>query len=401
MTNSVKSAIIVGAGIGGLTAAVALRRAGIDVILCERSPQLRAAGFGLGLQANAMHALRTLELGIDEQLLRVGARSRSVSYRRTDGSDLRRIDAAPVEAALGAPSVGLARKDLHDVLLAACGDYMQIELGADALRYIEASDSVQVEFADGRALRADVLIGADGINSAIRAQLHSVEPPRSGDYVAWLALASFSHPAIEDGAHIQYWGRGMRFGINDIGRGRIYWWGTLTTTAELAANWPHGKDDLLERFSGWAPEIGELITATPESDILTLPAQDRPPLTEWGRGRVTLLGDAAHPMLTSLSQGANAAIEDAVVLAHALATCHDPATALRGYERRRIPRTTMLVNRSRTQADLEQTTDPVLIEARDRFVVDAADNDRRSALMEPMTWPGLGDPDPVHQGAPL
>ncbi|WP_147403852.1 FAD-dependent monooxygenase [Nocardia panacis] len=390
-----RTALVVGAGIGGLTAAAALRRAGIEVVLCERGPQLRAAGFGLSVQPNAMHALRTLDLGIDEELLRVGGRARSFTFRRRDGSDIRRIDMAPTDAALGAPTVALARQDLHDVLLAACGADLRVELGAEATGFAETADGVRVSFADGRSLGADILIGADGINSVIRAQLHGAEPPRPGKFVCWLALAPFAHPAIEPGASIHYWGRGARFGFHDIGHGNIYWWGTMTTTGELAANWPHGKHDLLARFRGWSPEIAEIITATPESDILALPAQDRPPLAAWGRGRVTLLGDAAHPMLSSLGQGANSAIEDAVALAHALATGGDAVTGLRGYEQRRIPRTRKLIDGSRRLAYLEQTRNRALIAVRDTFIAKNSEQRLRANLFEPMTWPGLGDPAPV------
>ncbi|MFE6859771.1 FAD-dependent monooxygenase [Nocardia sp. NPDC057668] len=395
MNSPKKSAIVVGAGIGGLTAVAALRRAGIDVVLCERGPELRAAGFGLSVQSNAMNALRTLNLGIDEELLKVGGRARSFTFRRPDGSDMRRIDVAPIDIELGAPSVALARKDLHDVLLAACGPDLRVELNAEATGFTETADGVQVSFADGRTLDADVLIGADGINSAIRSQLHGAEPPRTGEFVCWLALVPFSHPAIEPGASIHYWGRGMRFGIHDIGHGNVYWWGTMTTTGELAANWPHGKQDLFSRFQGWSGEIGEIISATPESDILALPSQDRPPLTSWGRGRVTLLGDAAHPMLPSLGQGANSAIEDAVVLAHALATHDDAEAGLRAYEQRRIPRTTMLVDGSRKLGRLEQTRNRAMIAVRNGFIARGNESKLRDNLAEPMTWPGLGDPEPV------
>ncbi|WP_158675540.1 FAD-dependent monooxygenase [Nocardia stercoris] len=390
MNSPVKSAIVVGAGIGGLTAAAALGRAGIDVVLCERGPRLRAAGFGLSLQSNAMNALRTLGLGIEDELLRVGGRALSATYRRPDGTVMRRVDVAPTEALLGAPAVVLARPDLHEVLLNACGDDLRVELGAEVVGFTETADAVTVELADGRALSADVLIGADGINSAIRKQLHGSEPIRSGEFVCWLALAQFDRRFVEEGESVQYWGTGQRFGISDLGAGRIYWWGTQTTTAELAADWPHGKDDLLARFAGWAPGIAEIISGTPESDILALPAQDRPAATEWGRGRVTLLGDAAHPMLPSFGQGANAAIEDAVVLAHALATEPDAETALRGYEQRRIPRSVMFVEGSRRLGELEQTTDPERVAARDAYMSSEAGHTRS---LEPMTWPGFGDPE--------
>ena len=386
-----RSAIVVGAGIGGLTAALALRRAGIEVTLCERAPELRAAGFGLSVQSNAMNALRTLGVGLDEELLRVGSRATAFTFRAADGSLLRRIELAPVDDSLGAPSVVLARKDLHDVLLRAAGSDLRVEVGAEALRFQCCDDGVLLQLADGRVLQADVLIGADGINSAVRAQLHGARDPRPGRMVCWLALAPF-HPAfLAAGESVHFWGRGMRFGVHDIGHGNIYWWGTMSTHPDLAANWPYGKDDLRRRFRGWSPEITEIITATAESDILALPALDRPPLPWWGRGPVTLLGDAAHPMLPSLGQGANSGIEDAVVLAHALAVHNDPAAALRAYERLRLGRTAALVDGSRSLCRIEQTTNRATFTTRNRFIRHAPEKQVLGFITKPMTWPGFGD----------
>ena len=122
-----------------------------------------------------------------------------------------------------------------------------------------------------------------------------------------------------------------------------------------------------------------------------MPAQDRPPLSRWGRGRVTLLGDAAHPMLPSLGQGANSAIEDAVVLAHAVATHSDPETALRTYERRRLRRTTALVDGSRALGRIEQTTNLAVTTARNRIVRYTREKQLLATMTKPMIWPGFGD----------
>lgn len=386
-----RSAIVVGAGIGGLTAAVALRRAGIDVTLCERAPVLRAAGFGLSVQSNAMSALRTLGIGLDQELLRVGGRVTMFSLRNPDGTVLRRMKLSPVDANLGAPSVVLARKDLHDVLLQAAGSDLRVEVGAEAVRFECSHDGVLLHLADGRQLEADVLIGADGINSVVRAQLHGATEPRSGGFVCWLALAPFRHRFLAEGESVHFWGRGMRFGVHDIGHENTYWCATMSTAADLAANWPYGKDDLVRRFRGWTPELTEIITATAASDILALPAQDRPPLPWWGRGRVTLLGDAAHPMLPSLAQGANSAIEDAVIVAHALAVHSDPETGLRAYERQRLDRTAALVDGSRSLGRIEQTTNRAAVTVRDWFIRHASEKRLHALITKPMTWPGFGD----------
>jgi 2-polyprenyl-6-methoxyphenol hydroxylase-like FAD-dependent oxidoreductase len=388
------SAIVVGAGVGGLTAAAALRRTGADVTLCERAPQLRAAGFGLAVQSNAMLALRTLDLGIEEDLLRIGGRVATFSFRDTAGKILRRVDVTPLDSALGAPSVVLTRKDLHDVLLTAAGDDLRVETGAAAEHFVDTGAGVALQLSDGRHLEADVLVGADGINSTIRAQLHGAQQPRPGGFVCWLALAPFYPAWLREGESVHYWGDGRRFGLHDCGQGTIYWWATESTDADLAANWPHGKDDLLARFAGWTPQITDIITATDESDIITVPALDRPPLTGWGTGSVTLLGDAAHPMLPSLGQGANSAIEDAIVLAHALAVSEDPVAGLRTYERRRLPRTTELVTGSQSLGRIEQSSNPAVVAARAQFIQRAGDQRVLDMISKPMTWPGFGDLGP-------
>ncbi len=388
---STRSAIVVGAGIGGLTAATALRRAGFDVTLCEKAPQHRAAGFGLAVQSNAMNALRTLDLGLDEALLRAGGRVTTFSFRTADGSELRRIDVTPIDDMLGAPSVVLARKDIHEILLESAGPDLRVETGAEAVGFAQTADDVTLELADGRRLQADVLIGADGINSVIRAQLHGAADPRPGGFVCWLALAPFWPPNLTEGESVHFWGRGLRFGLHDCGQGTIYWWAAQSCDAELAAHWPYGKDDLLLRFSGWSPDITEIISATEEAAIIAVPALDRPALTTWGDGRVTLLGDAAHPMLPSLGQGANSAIEDAVVLAHTLSGHSDLTAGLRAYEQQRLPRTTELVDGSWSLGRIEQGTSRTVAATRARLVRHAPNRTVMNFISKPMTWPGFSD----------
>jgi 2-polyprenyl-6-methoxyphenol hydroxylase-like FAD-dependent oxidoreductase len=161
-----------------------------------------------------------------------------------------------------------------------------------------------------------------------------------------------------------YWGRGQRFGLIDIGGGMAYWWGTKNMPAAEARDWAGDKADILAAFEGWAPEVVEVIERTPADAIMSVPGQDRPFLKQWGRGPVTLLGDAAHPMLTSRSQGASSAVEDGYVLAEALARIPDAVEALRAYEDRRRRRAGMLVRSSRRLNKLEQVQNPVACAAR-------------------------------------
>lgn len=383
--------VVLGAGIGGLTAAVALRHAGIDVEIYEAGPELRAQGSALSVQANAIHALRTIGPELERDLLERGAKVESFRFCRPDGKPLRVLPVGEQEARLDAPSIAIHRADLHAALRAAAGD-TPIHLDARATRFTDTGDRVRVEFADGRVAEADVLVGADGIGSTVRAQLHGRADPRPGGFVCWLATIPFEHAAVAPGSSTHYWGTGMRFGLHDIGDGRVYWWGTRTLPAAEAADWKGGKAELLRLYADWAPEVRACIEQTDEAAILAVPAQDRPPLTRWGRGRVTLLGDAAHPMLPALAQGANAAIEDAVTLAAALRAAVDPARGLRRYEQQRIERSAMFVDGSRSLSMIEQTTDARLVALRNTYFRLAPTEFFLRELSKPMSFPPLAGP---------
>ncbi|WP_332838960.1 FAD-dependent monooxygenase [Nocardia bovistercoris] len=383
--------IVLGAGIGGLTAAAALRQAGFAVELYEAAPELRGQGFGLALQANGITALRTIGPGIEEELLERGGRIETFRFNTADGTRLREFLVRRQDERLGAPSVALHRRDLHAVLLRAIGD-TPTHTGARASRFIDDGERIRVEFADGRVADGDLLVGADGIHSVVRAQLHGRAEPRPGNFVAWLACAPFEHAAVPRGSSIHYWSTGMRFGIHDIGHGRVYWWGTMTMPGALAANWHGDKEDLRGLYADWAPEVRACIDRTDWADVLAVPCQDRPPLDHWGRGRVTLLGDAAHPMLPSLGQGANSAIEDAVVLANSLRTSLDPVAGLRRYERMRADRTATLINGSRSLGRIEQLVDPALVKVRDTYLRFAPAEHFLREMAEPMSFPPLDGP---------
>jgi 2-polyprenyl-6-methoxyphenol hydroxylase-like FAD-dependent oxidoreductase len=359
---STPKVLIAGAGIGGLTAAIALRAKGIDVEVYEAAPQLSASGTGLGLANNATKVLRAL--GID---LGLGERGRAIErfeIRTARGKLIRALPIQSITAELGDPIVSIHRGDLMRVLLDAAGD-TPIRFRAEIVDFEVGDSGVRAICADGRDVQADVLIGADGIRSTIRSKIAGHAPPADCGYLFWLATVAFAHPRVLPGYAGHYWGKGQRFGLIDIGGGRVYWWGSKNMPVAQARSWPGRKTAILAAFDGWAREIIDVIEQTPDHTILTVPAQDRPFLEKWGSGPVSLLGDAAHPMQTSMSQGASSAVEDAYVLAQAIARVPDPVAALRRYEDMRRKRTRMLVRNSRRLSKLEQVHNPVVRAARD------------------------------------
>ncbi|QLY33325.1 FAD-dependent monooxygenase [Nocardia huaxiensis] len=376
-------ALIAGAGIAGLTTAVALRRHGIDVEIHETTAGFRNTGTGLGLACNATAALA--ELGIDPTGGPTGSPLRRFTIHGPTGNLVRELPIRQITAELNAPIVNIGRNDLIALLRSAAAE-VPIHWNSPLRDYEHDHDGVTATFGDGVSARADVLIGADGIRSAVRARIAGDEPINEYGYVCWLAVLPFSHPNLETGVARHYWGRGTRFGLMEIGGGQVYWWGTRNVGVAAARDWHGGKAGVAAVFAGWAPEVVEVIEQTPEESIVIVPAQDRNFLPQWGDGPVTLIGDAAHPMLTSLSQGASSAIEDAVVLGHELATATNPRAGLRSYENARRERTRRLVADSRRLSQLEQLQNPLAVRLRDLAVQVTPMSMLRRQNMQPMRF---------------
>jgi 2-polyprenyl-6-methoxyphenol hydroxylase-like FAD-dependent oxidoreductase len=317
----------------------------------------------LGIGCNATKVLSLL--GIDLAGTGFGEVTHSLLLRTATGRTVREVRFDLVAEQLGGhPLVSIRRQAVLDLLRAAVPE-ATIHFGARVERFETDDDGVSVSCADGRTATADVLIGADGIRSAVRTQLAGPEPTTDHGYINWLAVIPFRHERLAPGVAAHYWGVGQRFGLIDIGGGDVYWWATRNMPNGQSGSRAGGKDYILTGFDGWAEEVVGAITATPAAAVVAVPAQDRPFRIRWGTGPVTLLGDAAHPMLTSLGQGAGSAIEDAYVLAHELACEPDPLAALRSYEVLRRKRTRRLVAGSRRLSRIEQLGNPVLAGLRD------------------------------------
>jgi 2-polyprenyl-6-methoxyphenol hydroxylase-like FAD-dependent oxidoreductase len=237
--------------------------------------------------------------------------------------------------------VGIHRADLQDVLSRAAGD---VRLGTTVVAFDSTDDSVAVRLDSGETAEGDLLIGADGIRSTVRGQLRPGEPLRYAGYVGWRAAIDYADPALA-GRFSESWGPHLRVGLITLGRGRLYWF-VSERALEHAAPPADSKAYLSGLLADWHDPIPRVAAATPSDALTRLPIHDRRPVSEWGRGRVTFLGDAAHPMTPNLGQGAAQALEDAIALRDAIRSEADPVRALRAYEAARIPRTTTIVRRS-------------------------------------------------------
>ncbi len=349
-------AVVVGAGIGGLAAAIGLEQAGVEAIVIERAPALHEAGFGLVISANAVTALRSL--GLRDGVAARGTRVRRAEVRNPRGDLLARID----YEGLGWETYGILRAELQQAMLEA--------VPAGRLRLtttcIGASEDGEA-FLDGAdAVVADIVVGADGIRSTVRRSLFGEEPLRYGGHRAWRAGTRFDDERVRD-RFVEVWGVGGGFGFGPAGPGRVYWY-CFEAVPERAPAPERPRDEFLRRYGAWFDPIPALIESTEPGAIEPTFTYDRRPRRSWGRGRVTLLGDAAHPMKPNIGQGAAQALEDAVVLASCVAGVDDAEEALRAYERRRARRANAVVRASRRAGRVAEVRSPLGARVRDTVV---------------------------------
>jgi 2-polyprenyl-6-methoxyphenol hydroxylase-like FAD-dependent oxidoreductase len=349
-------ALIVGAGIGGLTAAIAVRRAGLRPIVLERAERFAPVGAGISVFPNAVHGLRGL--GLAERIDSVPALRGAARVHTWRGAPITSADAGSVEERFGAPLLILHRAALHELLLDAVGPDV-VRLGAEVTGFEQDASGVAVRLASGAVVRGAVLVGADGLRSVVRSAVIGDGAPRYAGYLAWRGVAEEAGPVGE------FWGPGAVFGAVPLPGGLTYWFGTKRVPAGGQDTADERKAEALAMFADWAPSIPALIEATPADAILRNDICDRTPRRGWSQGRVTLLGDAAHPMTPHLGQGACQAIEDAVALGACLSGSDSVPGALADYEGRRRGRTARLVRLSRTAGRIAQTRNPLVRAARD------------------------------------
>lgn len=349
-------AVVVGAGIGGLGAAIALEQAGVEAVVIERAPQLEEAGFGLVVPANAVTALRAL--GLRERVAAHGTRVRRAEIRNPRGELLTLID----YEAFGWETYGILRAELQRAMLdAAPAERLRL-----ATTCIGASEDGRVLLDRADALAADIVVGADDIRSAVRRSLFGDERLRYGGHRAWRAGTVFDDERVRD-RFVEVWGIGGGFGFGPAGSDRVYWY-CFETVPEGAPPPRRPREEFLRRYASWFDPIPALIASTDPDAIEPTFTYDRPPRRTWGRGRVTLLGDAAHPMKPNIGQGAAQALEDAVVLASSVSEGGDPEEALRAYERRRARRANAVVRASRQAGRVAEIRSPLGARVRDAVV---------------------------------
>jgi 2-polyprenyl-6-methoxyphenol hydroxylase-like FAD-dependent oxidoreductase len=354
--NMSERVIIVGGGPGGLAAAVALQKVGISATVFERAPELKEVGAGLSLWSNATTALS--RIGLADAVIARGTILERALTLTANGKQLSDVSLGDIARQVGQPSVCVHRADLQQVLAEAA----QPVLAADCVKVTEDADGVTVQFADGRSERGALVIGADGIRSAVRAHLHGPTEPRRAGYVAYRGIARCNLPESSPDRSRLILGPGAQAGIFPCGPGRVYWFATSPAPEAPPTDSPSDlKARALELFRNWLPLLNKVIDATDSSAVMRHDITDLLPIWPWGRGRLSLLGDAAHATTPNLGQGACQAIEDAVVLAHCLSRDGLTPMALRNYEEARRERTERIVRLSRSMGKVLQWKNPIKV----------------------------------------
>jgi salicylate hydroxylase len=356
----VKKVLIAGAGIGGLTAASCLMKAGYDVDVFEQAPVLSEVGAGIQMSANAMHVLN--DLGMGEAIARMAVRPGAYVFRLHDtGEEISRFSLADEHLRLHkAPYNQLHRADLHDVLAAKAREFKPnvVRLNSRVVGFEETADRVRVRLSSGETVDGDLLIGADGVKSAVRAQIAGADHAVYTGDAAWrLTLPAEQLPPGFMGQVMSVWmGPGAHVVCYYLRAGALLNFVGLVETDEVSeeswtAKFPWEK--LKADFRGWHPDIQLIIDKAEKDQCFRWSLFYRPPITNWSTQRATMLGDAVHATLPYLAQGAAMAIEDGAVLTRALRKSGDDvAAALQLYQRNRIERTSRIVKGSSANRDL-------------------------------------------------
>lgn len=327
---------IIGAGISGLALGAALHRAGMDVQVYEEHAQVRSGGAGITLAPNGLAALDALDIGADFRALQLQQAPLQGGIRNPQGDWLTRISPEITRA-----SLALDRATLHTLLLAGIPS-SRVRTSAGAVGVDKQSDSVA--FADGTEERFDVVVGADGIRSAVRASCFDDPGMAYAGYNAWRAIAE----GVSLDAGFETWGARARFGAVPLHDGHTYWF--AVTSGPEAQPGTQTLHELHATFKQWHDPIPELLRASPEASIQYLPIHElAKPLPSYHNGKVVLIGDAAHAMTPNLGQGACQGLEDAAVLAQLLRTGKTDFSAYDAHRRRRsqqIARQSRLIGRA-------------------------------------------------------
>ena len=343
-------AIIIGAGIGGLTTAIALKRAGYQIEVYDRVKELRPVGAGISLWSNGVKVMNWLGLG--DEIHKIGGEMNRMTYLSKENELLNDIDLLPLIDQVGQRPYPVSRSELQSMLLEQLGkEYVKLETKCIGAK--EENNQVTAIFEDGSTATGDVLIAADGVRSVLRNYVTQQQPePRYADYVNWNGLVDASPELADKHSWVIYVGDGKRASMMPVGGDRFYYFFGVPISKGTVVEPQDRRDELAKLFQGWPEPVQNLIQQLNPLETNRLEIHDLDPLEKLARGRVVLVGDAGHATTPTLGQGGCQAMEDAEILCRYLVTTNiSVQDALQRYESARKERTARLVLKARQRAD--------------------------------------------------
>ena len=343
-------AIIIGAGIGGLTTAIALKRAGYQIEVYDRVKELRPVGAGISLWSNGVKVMNWLGLG--DEIHKIGGEMNRMTYLNKENELLNDIDLLPLIDQVGQRPYPVSRSELQSMLLEQLGkEYVKLETKCIGAK--EEGNQVTAIFEDGSTATGDVLIAADGVRSVLRNYVTQQKPePRYADYVNWNGLVDASPELADKHSWVIYVGDGKRASMMPVGGDRFYYFFGVPMEKGTVVEPQDRRDELAKLFQGWSEPVQNLIQQLNPLETNRLEIHDLDPLEKLARGRVVLVGDAGHATTPTLGQGGCQAMEDAEILCRYLVTTNiSVEDALQRYEAARKERTARLVLKARQRAD--------------------------------------------------
>ena len=333
--------LIIGAGIGGLTTALALQRMGIAYQLFEAAPEIKPVGAGLWLPPNAMQIFQRLKIA--QAIQQHAVLYRSLELRDFTGNLLKRLDVQRMIHKFGFGTYGIHRATLHQLLRQQLDD-AHLHTGKRLIALHIHPDEIHAKFADGSHARGELLIAADGLRSMVRNLLFGNTPLRYSGQTCWRGTVPYTDPDISPNSTLEIWGpeAGLRAGLGFVDGKRVYFYLTLKQKPGKQLEAERLKPYLLKKYRLFPPFVQQLLASVAPEQLIHTDLYDFAPLRCWCSGRVVLLGDAAHATTPNLGQGAAQAIESAYVLVRCLKQCSDYTTAFLTYEKMRRPKTTLV-----------------------------------------------------------
>jgi FAD-dependent urate hydroxylase len=348
--------VVIGAGIGGLTVGIALRQAGFQVEIYDKVRSLRPIGAGISLWSNGVKVLN--RLGMGAQIAQIGGRMDHMQYRTLSGEILNDIPLQPLIETVGQRPYPVARTDLQQILLDAYGD--EIHLGTRCISVEEDAQGITALFEDGTQAHGDLLIAADGIHSGLREYvLGEIYQPKYRGYVNWNGLVSASATLAPPNTWVIYVGNHQRASLMPVAGDRLYFFFDVPLAPGTTTEPEQYRAELSQHFADWAEPIQNLISQLDPQKVARLEIRDVGPIDHLVRGRVALLGDAAHATCPDLGQGGCQAMEDGLMLTQYLQTTNlGVEDALKRYEADRKERTSTIVLKARDRAEVIHGHEP-------------------------------------------